>query len=123
MDLDFGRADVVKIGAPTGFILSSSGVQILESDSLPLGVLERVHPTTAAYPFKAEDTLVFLSDGVTGAFADGVELFDVVQTIPRSNPQNFVDTLLKIALERYGGIAKDDMTALAVRILPSEPMP
>ena len=27
------------------------------------------------------------------------------------------------ALERYGGIAKDDMTALAVRILPSEPMP
>ncbi len=123
VDLDFGRADVVKIGAPTGFILSSSGVQILESESLPLGVLERIHPTTAAYPFKPEDTLVFLSDGITGAFTDGMELFDVVQTIPRSNPQNFVDTLLKIALDRYGGTAKDDMTALAVRILPSEPSP
>ncbi len=119
VDLDEGRADVVKIGTPIGFILSDSGLQILESDTLPLGVLERVHPTTAAYPFKAGDTLVFLSDGITGAFPSSVELFDVVQSIPQSNPQNFADSLLSISLQRYGGVAKDDMTVLAVRIIRS----
>ena len=117
--MDDGRADIVKIGSPIGFILSDSGLQILESDTLPLGVLERVHPTTAAYPFKVGDTLVFLSDGITGAFPSSVELFDSVQSIPQSNPQNFADKLLSIALQRYGNVAKDDMTVLAVRIIQS----
>lgn len=119
VDLDFGRADVVKIGAPTGFILSESSMQILESDSLPLGILERIHPTTASYPFKAEDLLVFLSDGITEAFSSSVELYEAVQALPRSNPQDFADRLLQVALDRYGGVAKDDMTVLAVRIFHS----
>lgn len=116
VDLELGRADVVKIGAPVGFILSDGGLQILESDNLPLGVLERIHPSTTSYPFKAEDTLVFLSDGITEAFSSTVELYDAIQTLPRSNPQNFADLLLELAIERYGGVAKDDMTVLAVRI-------
>ena len=119
VDLDFGRADVVKIGAPTGFILSDTALQILESDSLPLGVLERIHPTAASYSFRADDMLVFLSDGITEAFSSTVELFDAVQTLPRSNPQDFADRLLELALNRYGGVAKDDMTVLAVRLFVS----
>lgn len=116
VDLDFGRVDVVKIGSPIGFILSDTSLQILENDSLPLGILERVHPSTASYPFKANDTLVFLSDGISGAFSSTVELFDTVQALPRSNPQDFADRLLAIALERYGGTANDDMTVIAVRM-------
>ena len=119
VDLDFGRADVVKIGAPTGFILSDTALQILESDSLPLGVLERIHPTATSYSFRADDMLVFLSDGITEAFSSTVELFDAVQTLPRSNPQDFADRLLELALNRYGGVAKDDMTVLAVRLFVS----
>lgn len=119
VDLEQGRADVVKIGAPTGFILSENSLQILESDSFPLGILECIHPKTSSYSFKPEDTLVFLSDGITEAFHSTIELFEAIQAIPNSNPQNFADELMKIAIERYGGIAKDDMTVLAVRIFPS----
>ncbi len=116
VDLEIGRVDIVKIGAPTGFILSDNCLKILENDSLPLGVLERVHPTATSYPFKADDTLVFLSDGITEAFDSSIELFDAIQGLPRNNPQNFADSLLALALERYGGQAKDDMTVLVVRI-------
>jgi stage II sporulation protein E len=120
VDLAFGRADVIKIGSPTGFILSDTALQILESDSLPLGILERVHPTAASYPFRAEDTLVFLSDGITEAFSSTVELYETVQALPRSNPQDFADRLLSAAMERYDGVAKDDMTVLAVRLFSSQ---
>ena len=116
VDLGDGKADVIKIGAPTGFILSDNSLRILEGDSLPLGILERIHPTTASYPLQAEDTLVFLSDGITEAFSSSVELIETVQALPRSNPQDFADRLLAIALSRYGGTAKDDLTVLAIRI-------
>ena len=116
VDLQLGRADVVKIGAPTSFILSDTAVQILEGDGLPLGILERIHPTANSYPLRAGDLLVFVSDGVTGAFPSTVDLYDAVQTLPKNNPQEFADKLLSLALERYEGVAKDDMTAVAVRI-------
>jgi stage II sporulation protein E len=114
--LDFGRVDIIKIGSPTGFILSDSALQILENDSLPLGILERIHPTATSYPLRADDTLVFLSDGITEAFPSTVDLYERIQTLPRSNPQELADQLLLAALERYGGVAKDDMTVLAVRV-------
>ncbi len=116
VDLDVGNVDVIKIGAPTGFILSDNSLRILEGDSLPLGILERIHPTTASYPIHADDTLVFLSDGITEAFSSSVELLETVQDLPRSNPQDFADRLLAIALSRYGGRPKDDLTVLAIRI-------
>ncbi|MBQ2740352.1 MAG: SpoIIE family protein phosphatase [Clostridia bacterium] len=120
VDLDFCRVDIIKIGSPTGFILSDSALQILENDSLPLGILERIHPTAASYPFRADDTLVFLSDGITEAFPSTVELYETVQALPRSNPQEFADRLLAAALDHYGGVAKDDMTVLAVRVFASQ---
>jgi len=116
VDLECGKADVIKIGAPTGFILSENALRILEGDSLPLGILERIHPNTSSHPIEAEDTLIFLSDGITEAFSSSVELVDAVQSLPRGNPQDFADRLLRLAMERYGGIAKDDMTVVAVRI-------
>jgi stage II sporulation protein E len=116
VDLDFGRVDIIKIGSPTGFILSDSALQILENDSLPLGILERIHPTATSYPLRADDTLVFLSDGITEAFPSTVDLYERIQTLPRSNPQELADQLLLAALERYGGVVKDDMTVLAVRV-------
>lgn len=119
VDLENGCADVVKIGSPMGFILSDTSLKILESESLPLGILESIHPSVASYPLKENDTLLFLSDGITDAFSSSSELYDFLKTVPASNPQRLADELLAAAFERYGGVAKDDMTALAVRIFKS----
>ena len=120
VDLDAPSADVVKIGSPMGFILSESALQILESDSLPLGILEAIHPSVGTYPLKANDVLLFLSDGVTGAFGSTAELYELLKTVPIANPQQLTDELLRVALARYGGAAKDDMTAVAVRLFESK---
>ena len=116
VDLDDGRADIVKIGSPLGFILSGNTVKVLETHSLPLGILDTLHPDAASYELMENDTLLFLSDGITGAFGSTTDLYDVLKKIPVNNPQQLTDLLLEQALQAYGGVAKDDMTAVAVRL-------
>ena len=119
VDLDGGRADIVKIGSPVGFILSGNTVKVLDSASLPLGVLDCLRPETSTYELLENDVLLFLSDGITGAFGSTSDLYDVLKSIPISNPQQLTDILLQRALAAYGGVAKDDMTAVAVRLFKS----
>lgn len=119
MHLDFARADIVKIGSPMGFILSNTTLKILDNSSLPLGILESVHPETNSYPLQENDVLLFLSDGVTDAFHSTTDLYETLSILPRSNPQELADALLNKAIDAYGGIAKDDMTAIAVRLFKS----
>lgn len=119
VDLDSGSADIVKIGSPLGFILSGNTVKVLEGSSLPLGILDSLRPDTAAYSLTENDVLLFLSDGVVDAFGSASDLYETLRSIPIGNPQQLADTLLESALQMYGGTAKDDMTAVAVRLFKS----
>lgn len=119
VDLDDGTADVVKIGSPVGFILSGNAVKVLEGGSLPLGILDSIRPDAASYNLQENDVLLFLSDGITGAFGSTTDLYDALKTVPIRNPQQLADILLERALQAYGGVARDDMTAVAVRLFKS----
>ena len=116
VDLDSGLADVVKIGSPLAFILSGNTVKILESASLPLGILDNLHPDAASYALGENDVLLFISDGISDAFGTAADLYECLRSIPAHNPQLLADSLLEGAMRASGGIAKDDMTALAVRL-------
>lgn len=116
VDLDCGKADVVKIGSPLGFILSENTLRILEGDSLPLGILEPLHPAVSSYYMKNNDVLLFVSDGITSAFSSSCELLDELKKIPCYNPQEIADKLLEEVLRRENGNAQDDMTIVAVRL-------
>ena len=116
VDLDSGRADIVKIGSPLGFIFSEGTIRVLEGEGLPLGMLDELHPTTLSVQLGENDILVFLSDGVTDAFGSSSDLFDYLKTLSPLNPQALADDILHTALRRTDGLARDDMTTLAVRI-------
>ena len=119
VNLDSGIADIVKIGSPYGFIISENAVKVLEGTSLPLGILDSLHPDTASYTLSENDVLLFLSDGITDAFGSTADLCDILKSSPANNPQQLVDTLLARAMESYENVAKDDMTAIAVRLFRS----
>ena len=116
IDLDCGKADLVKIGSPIAFILSANTVKVLETTSLPMGILDSLRPDTASYTLAENDVLLFLSDGVADAFGSTADLYEALRSCPIKNPQQLADDLLERALTAYGGIAKDDMTAVAVRL-------
>ena len=116
VDLDSGRADIVKIGSPLGFLLTQTQTEMLESDSLPLGILDDVHPTVLSRTLGDGDILLFLSDGVTEAFGSSTDIAEFLNGVNLSNPQTLAEQLIDAALEAAGGCAGDDMTAVAVRL-------
>ncbi len=116
VDLDTGIADIVKIGSPVGFVLSGETLQVLEGESLPMGALEAVHPAVLRSELKENDFLLFMSDGITTAFGSSSELCAYLSRMRPINPQSFAEEILRDALDRYHGVAEDDMTVLAVKL-------
>ena len=116
VDLTDGKTDIVKIGSPLAFIISGNTVKVLESASLPLGILDNLRPDTSSYTLAENDVLLFVSDGVTDAFGGAADLYETLRSIPTHNPQQLADTLVQSALRAYNDKAKDDITAVAVRI-------
>ena len=121
VDLNTGGAEFVKIGSPVGVILRRGKVKVLESSSLPMGILDTLRPTVAKEKLEDGDMLVFMSDGITSAFSSTPELVEFLQSFRPLNPQNLADKLLEGALARTGGTAEDDMTVLCTRLFLSEP--
>ncbi|MDE6274798.1 MAG: SpoIIE family protein phosphatase [Clostridiales bacterium] len=116
VNLDTGCADIVKIGSPAGFILSGEELRVLEGESLPIGMLEAVHPATMRVNMKENDFLIFMSDGVSGAYGSTSELCAYLSTLRPLNPQSLAEEILADALKRYGNLAADDMTVLTVKL-------
>lgn len=117
VDLDTGDADIVKIGSPAGFILTEEELRVLEGESLPMGMLEAVHPATIRAHMQAGDFMLFMSDGVTAAFGSSGELYAYLSALKPLNPQSLAEEVLKKALACYRGRAEDDMTVLAVKLM------
>lgn len=120
IDLDSGFADIVKIGSPIGFILSGNTVKVMETSSLPLGILDSLRPDASSYELLENDVLLFLSDGITDAFGSTTDLYETLRSVPLKNPQELAEQILQLALQAYGGEAKDDMTAVAVRLFKNK---
>ncbi|MDE6505555.1 MAG: SpoIIE family protein phosphatase [Clostridia bacterium] len=116
VNLDNGRADFVKIGSPAGVILREGEIKILESTSLPLGILENLRPTVSSEVLKGGDMVVFMSDGITSAFPSSTDLYEFLQDFKPLNPQNLADKILAGALDKTGHTVTDDMTVLCTRI-------
>ena len=117
VNLDTGATDLVKIGSPVAFLLSGEELKILEGESLPIGMLEAVHPATLHLEMKENDFLIFMTDGVTTAFGSVAELCSYLSGLRPLNPQSLAEEILSCALHRYNGTAEDDMTVLAVKLL------
>ena len=115
INLSSGVADFVKIGSPVGIIVREGEIKVLESQSLPLGILENLRPTVCTEQLRAGDIVVFMSDGITSSFSSSTELYEFLQSLKPLNPQNLADTILKAAKERAQNIS-DDMTVLCTRL-------
>ena len=109
-------ADFIKIGAPYSFILSDESVKIIESSSLPLGILDDLSPSGCRADLKDGDTIITFTDGISDAFSSSTDLIDFIRTLDNKNPQLIADSILNKALQLDGNIPKDDMTVLCVRI-------
>lgn len=109
--------DFIKLGATVGFLKRDKGeCETISSSGLPIGVLEEIKPHITKKLISPFDMLVFVSDGITDAFENKLDLAEFIRCQNIINPTTLSKVIAEKALELNGGIAKDDMTVICVRV-------
>lgn len=116
LDLKNGLGDFIKMGSPSGFIISSQECKIVSAGALPLGIVDVAQPVTQKLVISDGDTILLFTDGVADSFSDDQKISDFLKDNYSTNPQVIADRLLDQALANNNGRALDDMTILAVKV-------
>lgn len=116
VDLKSGEVDFIKQGATIGFVKNSNQIAKIESNSLPIGVLDKISPKVTKTVLTTDDTVIMLSDGIVDAFGEEEALQDYLMSLPNKNPQDLAETILNRAKSRQKNYPKDDMTVLVGKL-------
>ncbi len=108
--------DFIKYGSPYSFIIGAGGIKIVEGNSLPLGIIDKLKPSVCHTTINEGDVILLLTDGISDAFGSSGEMIDFLRSVPAKNPQTLANSILDRAVQLNGGIHGDDMSALAVRV-------
>ena len=109
---------MMKLGAAASFLLpdrrSGGEAEILESETVPAGVLNPVEPVMISRKLWDGDKIILVSDGVLDAMpgAEKEQTFrDFLDGLPDAGVQETAEMILTFALS-FEGEPRDDMTVL-----------
>lgn len=113
--IDFKKEiiDFIKLGAPIGFIKKDLKVEVIESGSLPIGILEEITPATTKKVIEGDEIIILVSDGVIENFKSDEKLTEFISGLNTVNPQTICDRIIE---ECKKVEILDDCTVLALRI-------
>ncbi len=110
-----GLCDFIKVGASSTFIKSKSGVEVINSTSLPAGIIDDMEYETISRWLHDGDFVVMVTDGVVDCIkGEEKELYlcEYIDSLDFKNSKDIANHILNHALELNDGIPKDDMTVL-----------
>ncbi|MEG0370985.1 MAG: stage II sporulation protein E [Clostridium sp.] len=118
IDLYNGMGEFVKIGSAPTYIKSDSGVEVINSSSIPVGILDNVDFESHIIEVNNGDMIIMVSDGVSDA--QGNTGNDWVKTAisqyESGNPKDVADYLLKKAKSYIKEEDADDMTIIVSKV-------
>lgn len=117
-DLRKNNYSFVKLGATTSFIKGASTTEEITGSGLPIGILEDIRPHIILRKIRDFDSVILCSDGVIDSFVK-TDIVKYINSLDIINPSTLADTILQKAISNYGGIHKDDMTVVVVRVFPT----
>ena len=121
IDLYNGNIEFVKLSACPTYIKNKKGVQIVNSVSLPVGILKDVEIDLYDKNLESGDIVVMVTDGILDSKEniDKKELWlkDLIENISATNPQRISDIILGEAIDNNYGMANDDMTVIVAKII------
>ncbi|MBS7006947.1 SpoIIE family protein phosphatase [Anaerostipes sp.] len=118
IDLHAGIGSFLKLGACPCFLKRKGQVEMIQLDSLPVGVLKEKNLPIHRKKLEAEDFILQVSDGIIDSLGEnGVEiLMEYMSRIHTARPQGFVDELMEMIENTDGYEKKDDMTMIGLGI-------
>ncbi|HII4442108.1 TPA: stage II sporulation protein E [Clostridium perfringens] len=120
IDLYTGNAKFMKVGAIESFIKRGNKVEVINSNTLPFGVLEEPDVDTVEKQVGNGDVIVSISDGILDIKNDGsfdtTWLIEFLKSTKYRQPKDLSIAILEKAKELSGGKAKDDMTVVVSKV-------
>lgn len=121
LDASLGIADFIKLGAVATYIKRDGWVEIIQSDTLPIGVLGKVDFDHTIKKMYAGDYIIMISDGVLDALPtlDKEEIFvEIIAGVQSRNPklmaEEILEMVVKMAEQSEFSVSKDDMTVVVI---------
>lgn len=119
IDLYLGKLQMIKTGAPATFIKKKDRVEIINSGTLPVGILKDIDFNLYEEYIEDGDIIIMMSDGVLDANRDidNAEAWmkDIIMNIKSINPQIIANEILKNAKGMVSN-TRDDMTVLVTKV-------
>lgn len=119
LDLYEGNIEFIKSGACPTYIKNNKKVQIIQSNSLPTGMVEEGQIQTFDKDINPGDILVMCSDGILDANIEykNKELWVkyMLEDIETTNTKKIADLILNEAIDNNFGKIKDDMSILVCK--------
>lgn len=119
IDLYTGEIEFIKVGASMSFIKKGDEVEVINSSSLPFGILDNINITPIKKKVKHGDIIVTISDGVIdvdkGNIGDYSWIVDCLKG-KQNNPELISREILELAKKKCDGKVLDDMTVVVSKL-------
>lgn len=114
-----GQASFLKVGSAPSFLLRGREVQVIRSNTLPVGIVQQVDVGVEQWQMEPGDVIVLVTDGLLDSIARGADQEDWLARVlyevgERSAPQ-VLEAVLQRAVEATGGRWDDDATVAVIR--------
>lgn len=109
-----GRTEFYKAGAAVSFVRKNGQCRVIESASLPAGILDCVCFAKEKVMLSKGDVVVMVSDGVTASGTDWIK--EEIEKFSSSNPDILAQKIAGAVCDKTRGEKRDDIT-VAVSIM------
>ena len=121
INLITGECEIIKIGGAPTFIIKKDCVDIIYSDTLPMGIFEEVEYYKESVFLESGDIIVSVSDGVIDSKREIINkefwVSGFLKNLYIDEPQIIAEELLQKTIENYNGNVLDDVTIIVQKVL------
>jgi hypothetical protein len=121
IDLFSGELEFLKIGSAPSFIRREHGVEVVNSSSLPVGILKQIKVAEKRRLLRAGEMLLMMTDGVLDALPERLEKEEwIAHQLRRDrsgDPAILCEEFLTRVENMVGDDVHDDMTLVAIKLV------
>ena len=116
-----GRAAFLKVGSAPSFLLRGREVEVIRSDTLPVGIVQQVDVVVEERQLEPGDVIVLVTDGLLDSVARGADqeewLAGVLRRVGERPALRVLDAVVGEAEHETGGRWDDDATVAVIRYM------
>ncbi|OGO86232.1 MAG: hypothetical protein A2Y22_07245 [Clostridiales bacterium GWD2_32_59] len=121
IDRNTGKMEIIKVGSFPTFIKKQNEVEIITSESAPIGVLDDLNIEIIEKTVSTEDIIVTMTDGAISANRKAEEIkqyiSEVLQNLYNNSPQEIAEYIMCMIKQKYKDDVDDDLTILVGKVV------